>query len=114
MDGYVCLECGKEWRARVASYRDWKRRKCPGCGGRRTVKKALFERAVEEFANSLRLSPPPHPPLPTAVSAVFSLLADTFPGSSPVVVLWDVYRAACQQAGWPVKEADASTGEAGA
>ncbi|MDP2949207.1 MAG: hypothetical protein Q8P22_06690 [Chloroflexota bacterium] len=101
MDEYLCLHCGRAWRATVERYRDWTRRKCPGCGKRRTVKKELFERAVVEFAESLRHSPPPYPPQPSAVSAVFALLADTFPGSSPAATLWDVYQEALRRTDLP-------------
>lgn len=107
MDEYLCLHCGRSWTAAVVAYKDWKRRKCAGCGKRRTVKKALFERAVEELAESLRRSPPPYPPQLSAVSAVFTLLADTFPDSSQVKVLWDAYQAARKRAGEradPLKE----------
>ena len=95
MDEYICLQCGKVWTATVTCYRDWKRRKCPACGKRRTVKRETFERAVEEFARSLELSPPPHPPASPAVSATVALLAEMFPDSSAVTVLLDVYKAAC-------------------
>jgi len=79
------------------AYRDWKRRKCPGCGSRRTVKRQSFDHAVEEFSRSLRLSPPPYPPTPSAVSATFTLLKEMFPDSSPVTVLLDVYQAAVRR-----------------
>ena len=97
MDEYICLQCGKVWTSTVISYRDWKRRKCPGCGKRRTVKRETFNRAVEEFAKSLESSPPPHLPTPSALSATFAFLVEMFPGSSPVTALLDVYRAACHR-----------------
>jgi DNA-directed RNA polymerase subunit RPC12/RpoP len=97
MDEYICLQCGRVWTSTVISYRDWKRRKCPRCGKRRTVKRETFDRAVKEFARSLDISPPPHLPTPSAVSATFAFLAEMFPGSSPVMALLDVYRAACQK-----------------
>lgn len=97
MDEYICLRCGHMWTSAVISYRDWKRRKCPSCGKRRTVKREIFDRAVDEFARSLQLSPPPHPPSPSAVSATFALLKEMFPDSSVVTVLLDVYEAARQK-----------------
>lgn len=99
MDKYICLECGKDWTSTVVSYKDWIRRKCPNCGKRRTVKKAVFERAVGEVTKSLQLSPPPRPPAATAVSATFALLKEMFPDSSAVTTLLDVYNAACQRIG---------------
>jgi DNA-directed RNA polymerase subunit RPC12/RpoP len=99
MDEYICLRCGHTWASVVISYRDWKRRKCPSCGKRRTVKREIFDRAVDEFARSLQFSTPPHPPTPSAVSATFVLLKEMFPDSSVVTVLLDVYKAACQKIG---------------
>jgi len=97
MDEYICLQCGRIWTSTVLFYRDGKRRKCPGCGSRRTVKREVFDHAVEEFARSLRLSPPPYPPIPSAVSATCTLLKEMFPDSSTVTVLLDVYQAACRR-----------------
>lgn len=94
MDTYLCLDCGNTWQARVERYRDWNRRQCPKCRKRTTVKKQLFDRAVAEYARSLELSPPPHRPHGSAVAAVFKLLSDTFPGSSPVKVYQLVDKAA--------------------
>ena len=68
--------------------------------------KLLFDKAVEEFAASLRLSPPPYPPLLSAVSAVSALLVETFPDSSPARVLWDVYQAARQRVGGEAEQAE--------
>jgi DNA-directed RNA polymerase subunit RPC12/RpoP len=97
MEEYLCLHCGNVWTSTVVSYRDWKRRKCPNCGKRRTVTRALFERAVDEITKSLQSSPPPYPPTPSAVSATFALLNEMFPDSSTVTVLLDVYKAACRK-----------------
>lgn len=58
------------------------------------MKKALFDRAVSEYAQSLKFSPPPHPPHGSAAKAILKLLMDMFPSSSPVKVLWLVDRAA--------------------
>lgn len=94
MDTYLCLDCGNTWEARVEKYRDWSRRQCPKCRKRTTVKKGLFDRAVAEYARSLELSPPPHRPRGSAVAAVFKLLSDMFPSSSPVKVYWHIDQAA--------------------
>jgi len=94
MDVYLCLDCGNTWEARVERYQDWKRRQCPKCHKRTTVKKELFDNAVAEYAKSLESSPPPRTPHGPAVVAVLSLLRATFPGSSPVKVYWEVDQAA--------------------
>jgi len=91
---FICLHCRHVWKARVAEYGDWKRRKCPNCGKRNTVEKDFYDKAVEEFANSLRTSPPPHPPTKPAISATYRLLVKMFPDSSPVKVLLDINKAA--------------------
>ena len=97
MDTYLCLNCNKTWQARVEKHRDWTRRQCSDCRRRTTVKKELFDLAVEQYARSLEMSPPPHKPHGSTVSAVLRLLVDTFPGSWPVKVYWHVDQAARQR-----------------
>ena len=79
MQNYLCLKCFRPWKARVEDYRDWKRRKCPQCGSRKTVKKSIYDRAVDVIAESLKSSPPPLPPLPSSVLFCWDVINETLP-----------------------------------
>lgn len=89
MDDYLCLKCFQGWKGRVQEYRDWKRRKCPHCGSRQTVKRNIYDRAVAAVADSLESSPPPLPPLPSAVLACLDVINVVLPdpGLGPRVFL---------------------------
>lgn len=79
MDTYFCLKCFQPWESRVEEYRDWKRRKCPHCGSRQTVKKKVYDRAIDAVAESLESSPFPFPPLPSAVLFCWDVINETLP-----------------------------------
>jgi len=79
MEDYLCLKCLQPWKGRVQGYRDWKRRKCPHCGSRQTVKKDIYDRAVDAVAASLESSPPPLPPLPSSVLFCWDVINETLP-----------------------------------
>lgn len=79
MQDYFCLKCLRPWKSRVEEYKDWKRRKCPHCGSRQTVRKNIYDRAVDAVAESLESSPPPLPPLPSTVLFCWDVINETLP-----------------------------------
>jgi len=79
MEDYFCLKCLQPWKGRVQDYQDWKRRKCPHCGSRQTVKKSIYDRAVDAVTESLESSPPPLPPLPSSVLFCWDVINETLP-----------------------------------
>lgn len=88
MDEYICLSCFHTWPAKVEEYRDWKRRQCPKCRKRQTVRKRIYDRAVDAVADSLESSPPPLPPLPSTVLACLDVINVILPdpGLAPRVI----------------------------
>lgn len=79
MEDYLCLRCFQTWPPRVEQYHDWKRRKCPRCGSRQTVKKSIYDRAVDAVEESLESSPLPLPPLPSTVLLCLDVINETLP-----------------------------------
>lgn len=73
------MKCLQPWKGRAQEYRDWKRRKCPNCGSRQTVRKNIYDRAVDSVAESLESSPPPLPPLPSSVLFCWDVINETLP-----------------------------------
>ena len=93
MEEYFCLKCLQPWSSRVEDYKDWKRRKCPKCGSRETTTKASVDSGIEAVADSLAVSPPPFPPLPSAIIAALDVITPALrdPALPPRVLqyIWD-------------------------
>jgi len=95
MQDYFCLKCLQPWKARVEDYQDWKRRKCTHCGSRQTVKKSIYDRAVDAVAESLESSPPPLPPLPSSVLFCWDVINSPLPDPTlPPRVIKKIYEEA--------------------
>ena len=82
MDEYICLNCFHTWLGKVEDYKDWKRRQCPNCRRRQTVKKRVYDRAVDAVTESLESSPPPLPPLLSIVLPCLDVINIILPDPS--------------------------------